>query len=144
VNDVVWEIAHSVDANASPAFAWNYMTEVSNWDDPPAQFELNGPFAIGSRGTTRFPGQEPMHWHILSVRRRERYILEMPLDRAVVLFEWRFEALNSARTRLTQHIVLRGENAAAYVAQLESAFSLNLASGMNKIAMAMQSAEGRA
>ena len=144
MNDIVWEIAHSVDANVSQAFAWNYMTTVSNWDDPPAQFELNGPFAIGSSGTTSFPGQESMHWHILCVNQQERYILEMPLDRATVSFEWKFEALAAMRTRLTQHIVLKGENAAAYVAQMESAFSSNLASGMKKIAAAMQSVEDRA
>jgi hypothetical protein len=50
---VAWEITHSVETNASPAFAWNYWTEVTNWDDPPAKFELDGPFACGSRGTTR-------------------------------------------------------------------------------------------
>ena len=64
MNDVAWEIAHSVDANASPAFAWTYMTNIANWDDPPAEFELDGPFAVGSRGTTRMPGQEPRHWRV--------------------------------------------------------------------------------
>ena len=52
---VAWEITHSVETNASPAFAWNYWTEVTNWDDPPAKFELDGPFACGSCGTTRLP-----------------------------------------------------------------------------------------
>jgi hypothetical protein len=67
VNDVAWEIAHSVDANASPAFAWTYMTNVANWDDPPAKFELNGPFTIGSGGTTRMPGQVPRLWRLREV-----------------------------------------------------------------------------
>jgi hypothetical protein len=141
VNDVAWEIAHCVDADVNLPFAWNYMTKVSNWDDPPAQFELNGQFTPGSSGTTRFPGHKPTHWHIRSVNKREGYILEMPLDFAVVSFEWTFKALAGARTRLTQHIVLKGENAAAYVAQVQSAFTVNLAAGMNRIAAAMQSAE---
>ncbi len=141
MNDVIWEIEHCVDANVNLSFAWNYMTKVSNWDDPPAQFELNGLFTPGSTGTTRFPGHEPMHWHIRSVNKREGYILEMPLESAVVSFEWTFKAVAGARTRITQHIVLKGGNAGAYVAQVRSAFSVNLAAGMNRIAAAMQSAE---
>jgi len=35
-----WEITHSVETNASPAFAWHYWTNIANWDDPPAEFEL--------------------------------------------------------------------------------------------------------
>jgi hypothetical protein len=58
---VPWEITHSVETNASPAFAWNFWTDVANWDDPPAEFELDGAFATGSRGATRLPGQEPLN-----------------------------------------------------------------------------------
>ena len=54
-------MTHAVETNASPAFAWNYWTDVANWDDPPAEFELDGLFATGSRGATRLPGQEPLH-----------------------------------------------------------------------------------
>jgi len=53
--NVAWEITRSVETPASPAFAWKYWTTVSNWSDPPAEFELQGPFEAGSRGLTRFP-----------------------------------------------------------------------------------------
>jgi len=62
-----WEIEHSVETTASPTFAWNFWTDVGNWDDPPAKFELDGTFAAGSRGTTRLPGQEPLRWFIAEV-----------------------------------------------------------------------------
>jgi hypothetical protein len=140
VNDIAWEIAHSVDANVSPAFAWTYMTNVANWNDPPAKFELYGPFTAGSRGMTRTPGQEPRHWHVREVSPMNSYTLEMAMDGAAMSFEWRFEGLADGGTRLTQHIVLRGENAAAYVAQVQSAFTSSLAAGMNKIAAAMERA----
>jgi hypothetical protein len=68
------------------------------------------------------------------------YTLEMAMDGAAMSFEWRFEGLADGGTRLTQHIVLRGENAAAYVAQTQSAFTSSLAAGMNKIAAAMERA----
>src|SRR5438034_8259249 len=62
MSDEAWELTQSVETDASLAFAWNYWTNVANWDDPPAKFELDGPFAAGSHGTTRLPGQERLHW----------------------------------------------------------------------------------
>ena len=56
-------------------------------------------------------------------------------------FEWRFEGRRGGGTRLTQHIVLKGENAAAYVAEVQAAFAPNLATGMTRIAKAMERAE---
>jgi len=50
---VGWDITHSVETNPSPAFAWDFWTNVANWADPSATFELDGPFAGGSQGTTR-------------------------------------------------------------------------------------------
>jgi hypothetical protein len=141
VNGVAWEIMHSVDANASPAFAWAYMTSVANWDDPPATFKLGGPFIAGSRGTTWTPGQEARRWEIREVNPARSYTLEMALDRAAMSFEWRFDGIADGGTRLTQHIVLQGENAAAYVAQVQSAFTSSLGAGMKKIAAAMELAE---
>lgn len=141
MNDVAWEIAHSVDANASPAFIWTYMTNVANWDDPPAKFELDGPFTVGSMGTTCMPGQEPLRWRLCEINPMESYVLEMILDRAILLFEWRFEGRSDGRTRLTQRIALSGENAAAYTAQVQSAFTSTLAEGMHRIAAALERAE---
>jgi hypothetical protein len=107
---VALQLEHSVDADASPGFAWSFWTDVTNWDDPPAQFVLDGPFAAGSRGTTLLPGQEPVHWTIREVRAGESFILEMLLDRATLCFEWRFDAVSDGKTRLTQRIVLFGDN----------------------------------
>ena len=120
------------------------MTNIASWNDPPATFELNGPFTAGSRGTTRMPGQEPRDWHIREISPINSYTLEMALDRAALSFEWRFDELADGRTRLTQHIVLNGENSAAHVLQVQSAFAANLAAGMNKIAAAIERAEASA
>src|ERR1051326_1916684 len=125
--DIAWEITHSVEANASPAFAWSYMANVANWDDPPATFELDGPFTAGSRGTTRMPGQEPLHWLLREVNPMKSYTIEGTLDRATMSVEWQFDGFADGGTRLTQHMVLKGENAAAYVEQVELAFRSNIA-----------------
>ncbi|MBI3693398.1 MAG: SRPBCC family protein [Acidobacteria bacterium] len=143
VSQVAWELAHSVETEATPAFAWAYLTNVANWNDPPAGCELDGPCAAGSCGTTRMPGQESRRWQIREVSPMQSYTIEASLDRAAMAFEWRFEGLADGRTRLTQRIVLEGENAAAYLEQVQAGFTSSLPAGMNKIAATMARTEAR-
>ena len=138
---IAWEMTHVVETNASPAFAWNYWTNVANWDDPPAKFELDGPFASGSRGTTRLPGQEPLHWFIREVTPPNSATIEMGLDGAALSFEWRFVGLADGSTCLTQRIVLKGEKADMYLSRVKAAFTANLPDGMKKLATAMANAD---
>jgi hypothetical protein len=64
----------------------------------------------------------------------------MQLDRATLSFEWRFDAVADRRTRLSQRIVLAGDNAAAYAPQVQATFGENLPDGMNRIAQAIAAA----
>ena len=105
---------------------------------------MDGPFAVGSHGTTYLPGQEPLRWFVRAVSAPNAATIELPLQGAVLSFEWRFDPLGSNRTRLTQRVLLRGENAAAFRAQAESMFSSNLPSGMKKLACAIADAENSA
>src|SRR5438045_9584243 len=82
-------MTHAVETNASPAFAWNYWTDVANWDDPPAKFDLDGSFASGSRGTTRLPGQEPLEWIIGGGTPPNAATLETQLEGAPLATEGR-------------------------------------------------------
>ena len=140
MNEVVYQVEYSVEAPVSAAFAWDWRTDVQNWGDPPAQFQLDGPFAAGSWGTTRLPGQEPLRWQIRDVRPGRSFVIEMPLDRATLSFEWRFDAVSDRHTRLSQRIVLVGDNAAAYAPQVQAVFGSNLPDGMSRIAAAMAAA----
>jgi len=141
MGDFALRLEHSVEADVMPAFAWRFRTDVGNWSDPPATFELDGPFAEGTRGTTQVPGQEPVNWRIGTVRPEERFAIEVPLDRAALTFEWRFEAISARRTRITQSILLSGENAAAYQAQVAAGFGATLEDGMNRIAAELVKAQ---
>jgi hypothetical protein len=137
---IAWQMSYSVESDVSPAFAWRYRTDVANWNDPPAQFRLDGPFESGSRGTTLMPGLEPLRWRIGEVRPGERFVLEMALEGAALAFESRFEKLPEERTRMTQHIVLSGENGGVYAAQVEAGFGANLEGSMKRIAGEMEAA----
>src|SRR5262249_54898344 len=118
MNGVVYQVEHSVEVPVSPAFAWDWRTDVKNWDDPPAQFQLDGPIAAGSWWTTRLPGQEPLRWQIRDVRPGRSFTIEMPLDRATLSFDWRFEARSDPRTTLPQRLVLAGDNGLALTGSL--------------------------
>ena len=92
MTDVAWEMTHAVETDANPAFAWKFRSDVANWDDPPAKFELQGPFAVGTHGITGLPGQE-LHWPICEMTAPDGATIEIALDGAALSFEWRFAGL---------------------------------------------------
>ena len=136
MSEIVWQIEHTIEADVSATFAWNFWSNVANWDDPPAEFVLDGPFVAGSVGTTRIPGQDPIQWRIRDVLPGARATIEIELDRATASFTFSFKAVSATRTKLTQRIVLEGENAAAYVEHMEAGFG-TLPEGMKRLAAAM-------
>jgi len=140
VKSIAWQLEHSIEVEVSPSFAWDWRTDIKNWDDPPAQFLLDGPFAAGTWGTTRLPGQAPVRWQIRDVRSGEAFTIDVPLDRAVMSSEWLFDAMSKRRTRITQRIVLWGDNATAYEDQVRVSFGATLADGMKRIADALLTA----
>ena len=141
MSEIALQLKYSVEADVTPAFAWQFRTDIANWNDPPARFSLEGPFEAGSCGTTLLPGQAPLHWRITQVRPGQSFVVAMQLDQAVLAFEWRFDELPGHRTRLTQEIVLSGDNAPAYAAQVEAGFGSNLPAGMKRIAVEMAAAQ---
>jgi len=137
MDNIAYELAHSVDVDVPLSFAWTWRTDVRTWDDPPARFELDGAFTSGSRGTTVLPGQKPLRWCIRDVQPGGSFSIEMALDDAVLVFEWQFDAVSDHQTRMTQRIVLSGRNADAHVAQVRANFESTVAAGMKRIADAM-------
>ena len=138
-----WTCQRSVDVDVAVPFAWHFMTDVRNWNDPPAEFALDGRFATGARGTTSMPGRPPVHWTIEMVDLGRAYTLRTSLSDAVsMLFHWQFEPLSAGTTRMTQRLELCGENAADYINDVRAAFESNLEPGMQRIARLMQEAAG--
>ena len=140
MTDTAWQIEHSVETAANRDFAWKFMSDVANWDDPPARFSLFGPFASRTRGQTQMLGQPPQSWQLNGVIPFEAYTIEFELEGAAIFFDWRFTALSGGGTRLTQRIQLAGKNAAPYLPVVQQAFAAGLALGMSRIAAAMDRA----
>jgi len=82
-----------------------------------------------------------LRWQIRDVQPGISFNIEVPLDGAMITFRWSFDVVSNRRTRITQRIVLSGDNAMAYVKQVQAGFGSNLASGMKRIADAMARAE---
>ena len=136
----VWQFEYSVECQAPADFAWKYWTNIANWSDPPAEFEINGPFAPGSQVTTRIPGQEPLHSTIRDVVPGRAATIEMQLPGAILRFRWRFDdSSTSERARLTQRLTLEGEQATPLIEHV-SIFERTVPDGMNKIAAAISKA----
>jgi uncharacterized protein YndB with AHSA1/START domain len=136
--NMVWEFRHSVIADASRQSVWEFVSDIDNLarieGDAVESMTLDGPFQTGTRGATKRRGEEPTPWRLAEVEPPERATYEMELPGAVVRFAWTYEELSDGRTRLTQHIVLEGPGAEAYVPFMEGHFVGNVPKGMERIA----------
>lgn len=137
-----WECERSVNVDVPASYAWQYMTDVRNWSDPPAEFTLEGPFAAGSRGITRMPGQPDRSWRIRDVDPGRAYVIDASsfLEDASLFFHWRFDSLGEQGTRLTQRLELSGGNAGSYISAIRAGFESNLEPGLRRIAAKMRAA----
>jgi hypothetical protein len=112
------------------------LTNVANWNDPPASFHLDGPFDVGSRLTTSLPGQI-LHSVIRDVVAEREAIIEMQLAEATLSFQWVFESLTEHKTRITQQTVLSGPNAGTSVPQA-GMLEQSVPDGMKKLVAAIE------
>jgi hypothetical protein len=117
--EVVWEFAHTVECGAPREFCWAYWTDITTWHDPPASFSIDGPFADGARITTELPGQKLVSV-VRDVEEGRAATIELGLPNAVFCFQWRFDDVEGSegkRTRISQRLVLSGEDAGLFVEQ---------------------------
>ena len=95
---------------------WRFWTDIANWNDPPAKFDLDGPFEIGARLTTTLP------------------------DQTILSFHWSFEELSENKTLITQRLVLSGPGAKSLVAQANT-MEVSAPEGMKKVVAAIERAQ---
>ncbi len=145
MRDPAWQLERSVESEVDVHAVWAFMSDVRNWSDPPATFELEGPFETGAEGVTRTPQQPVRRWRLRAVSSPHAYTIEMPLDKtAYLVSEWRFDAVGGGGTRITQSVLLEGKQAGRYVEEVSRGFASSLAPGMQKIVDAIDRAQGEA
>ena len=136
MGESAWEFQHLIECSATRQFAWAYWTNISNWDDPPAKFKLEGRFENGSRLTTILPDQS-FASVIRNLKPEREITIEMQLEDAILAFQWEFEELPKGRVQITQRLRLAGPNATAFVAQA-SLMERSVPDGMRKLASAIE------
>ena len=136
-----WAFEHAVDCPVSRELAWRFWSTVENWliDVSVESVTLDGPFAAGSRGTTKPCGSDPVRWQITEVQDGHRAVIEINLPGAVIRFHWQFADLSDGATRITQRVTLEGERSADYMAGAAE-FERGIPLGMQKLAEAMAGA----
>lgn len=139
MSEPAWEFQYSIECNATRQFAWRFWTDIANWNDPPAKFDLDGPFQTGARLTTTLPG-ETLYSVIRDLQPEREATIEMQLADAILSFHWKFEKLTEDRTQITQRLVLSGANAKSFVAQA-TAMEASVPDGMKKVAAAIERAQ---
>jgi len=86
-----WQAEHCVDTAASREFVWAYMSNVGMWDDPPAQFVLEGPFTMDPAAQRRCrASRRSIGCFAMSC---QEYTIEFPFDAATMYFKWTFAEL---------------------------------------------------
>jgi len=133
-----WQFQYSTDCRAPQNFAWRYWTNIANWNDPPATFRLDGPFAAGSQITTNLPDQT-LHSVIREVIPDAEAIIDLQLPDAVLTFHWTLERLADDRTRITQRLELSGANANSLLPH-SGVLEQTTPGGMKKLAAAIEQA----
>jgi len=138
---MIWEAKHSVIADVERTTVWAWHSNVDNWvrfeGNAVESITVDGPFQAGTQITTKMPGQEPYSSKLIVVEPPRHTVIEMKLSEAVLRFEWTFEELAEKQTRLTQHVMLEGPNAEAYVPLMEQHIAPNMGKGMERIAAEM-------
>jgi Polyketide cyclase / dehydrase and lipid transport len=141
----MWEFEHSVETTARRDFVWGFWTDVNNWafDTSVEWVRLDGPFAGGTKGVTKSPGSDPVHWVLKEVQAEKAAIFEFSLADAVLRFHWRFEDIPEGGTRITQRATFTGADTVDFVRQVAPEFEKGIPDGMSRLVAEAKLAEER-
>lgn len=131
MSEPVWKFEHVVECGTPREFAWKYWTNPANWDDPPARFDFDGPFAVGTRLKTILPGQT-LESVIQNVESGRGATIQLAYGEARISFLWRFEEVDAANTRISQRIELARTNDPVLIGQAK-VFETTAPAGMQKL-----------
>lgn len=143
MNEIAWQFEHSIECNVNKSFVWEYWTDVTNWERLEGKavewIKLDGPFELGSLGTTKMPGLEPHHWKISQLDPEKSATIDMPLEGAVFHNEISIDALSPDQTRITQRMYLTGTKAAEFAEGMQM-FEQTAPQGLAKLAKTIEEA----
>lgn len=145
MEEVAWQFQHSVECKAAKSFAWSFWTDVSNWERIEGKavewIKLHGPFALGTVGETKMPGQEPQKWRIGQIDPGHSATIEMTVAGAQFYSEMILESISPDQTRIIQRMSLAGDKAQD-LAEGMRVFETSAPQGLARLARAIEVASG--
>lgn len=134
-----YEFEHTVACPVGRDFAWQFWSNVENWAavDPAVEsVKLHGPFAAGTKGTTKPRGSASTEWELIEVQDNKSAMIGLSVPGAVLRFLWIFEDAAGGGTQITQRVTLEGERADDYVAEMNG-LERGIPEGMRSLVQAM-------
>lgn len=143
MEDAAWEFQHSVECKAAKSFAWLFWTDVSNWERLEGKavewIKIHGPFAAGTTGETKMPGQPIQPWTITQLDPEHFARIELPVAGAIFVNEMRMVALSSERIQIIQRLSLVGAKAQELAGAM-GMFETSAPQGLAKLARTIEHA----
>lgn len=141
MSEAAWQFEHAVECKVNRSFVWSFWTDVSNWERIEGKavewIKLHGPFALGTFGETKMPGQEPQRWKIAQIDPGHSATIEMAVAGALFHNEMILESISPDQTRIVQRMSLTGEKALA-LAEGMKVFETSAPQGLAKLAKAIE------
>jgi hypothetical protein len=107
----VWTHEHTLETDASAEAIWRLWSEVSTWsrwDDDIEWAQLDGPFAVGSRGRLKPKGIPAAGFALVSVVPGVAYTVEQRLPLATLRFHHELAETAGDSTRFTHRVTIAG------------------------------------
>lgn len=141
MSEVAWQFEHTVECKVNRSFVWSFWTNVSNWERIEGKavewIRLHGPFALGTFGETKMPGQDPQKWKIAQIDPGHSATIEMAIAGALFHNEMILESISPNQTRIVQRMSLTGAKAQD-LAEGMRVFETSAPQGLAKLAKAIE------
>ena len=137
----MWTYEHSIETDASPESIWPLYSDVPawpRWDQGLEWVTLSGPFAAGSTGSLKVPGQDPLPFKVLDVRPREGFSDETYIPGLAIRFDHSLEVTATGKTRITHRVIITGAAAEKLGPQLGPQITSDVPEAMESLARLAQ------
>ncbi|MEA2636267.1 MAG: hypothetical protein QOH92_3034 [Chloroflexota bacterium] len=140
----MWTYEHSIETDATPESIWPLYSDVPawpRWDQGLEWVTLSAPFAAGSTGSLKVPGQDPLPFTILKVRPWEGFSDETYVPGLAIRFDHALVLTAAGKTRITHRVVITGPAAEDVGPELGPQITADVPEAMESLArLALQSA----
>jgi hypothetical protein len=138
-----WQFEHSAVADVPRWFAWEFWSDLSNWERVQGEgvesIRLEVPFVAGTIGVIKMAEQDLQPWVISRFEAGRSATIETALQGAIFSIETHFEALDPGRTLISQRMTLDGDRADQH-AQAMRVMETSAPQDLAKLVTAMESA----